>query len=166
MSIVFVVVMAVGALLVGREFRQAQERPGVQRLESQRRLGQFAAALAAYQGRHHDWPDNLFQVMKDQHLGFGANLVRGGGTYRYRKPGRDDGADRVVMWSDLPHQGVKAGEPWGGEGEVATSDHPPVSYVLTRDLRIEEVGLEAWRTRTGQAADSAAAPAPAPAPEH
>jgi hypothetical protein len=81
--------------------------------------------------------------MRDQHLGFGANLVRGGGTYHYRKPAADDAPDRPVMWSDTPHRAVLAGEPWGGEGGIATTDHPAVAFVLTRDLRVQELSVEA-----------------------
>jgi hypothetical protein len=137
-TLVMIVLFAAGALLVNREFTQAQERPSVQRLESRRRLVQFATAIEHYRASHQAWPDTLFQLMKDQHLGFGANLVRGAGTYRYRRPEADDAPDRPVMWSDQPHRAVLAGEPWGGEGDIATRDHPAVAFVLTRDLRVEE----------------------------
>ncbi len=150
MILVLVVVLAAGAMLVNREFKQAQERPSVQRLESQRRLRQFAAALDAYRTQHRAWPDQLFQLMKDQRMGFGANLVRGGGSYRYHRPSAADAGDRLVMWSDMPHRGIAAGEPWGGEGGIAITGHPPVGYVLTKDLSVLELPLDDWKRRTGQ----------------
>ncbi len=147
LTIALLLVLGLGTLLVNREFREAAARPAVQRLESQRRLRQFSDALTAYRQQHAAWPDSLFSLMKDQHLRFGSNLVRGGGTYLYREPPADAPADYVVMWSEIAHAGARIGEPWGGRGEVATAEHPPVSYVVTVSLRVEELDVDSWRRR-------------------
>jgi hypothetical protein len=145
--LITLVLIGGGALLVNREFRDAQQRPAVQRLDSQRRLCQFAAAIAAYRDRHHAWPDRLLSLVHDQRLGFGANLVRGGGSYRYRPPPAGAREDAVVMWSESMHRAVRAGEAWGAEGEVAARDQPAVSYVLNAALAVEELDAAAWRQR-------------------
>lgn len=146
-AVVMLVVVAAGTMLVHRSLRVAQERPAVQRLESQSRLKQFAAALAAYREHHQAWPTSLAVLIRDAHLGLGANAVRGGGVYRYRRPPADAGGDYVVMWSETNHAGVSRGELWGGEGQVADHDIPPVAYILDADLRVEELGLDEFARR-------------------
>jgi type II secretory pathway pseudopilin PulG len=151
--LVALVVLAAGVLLVHQNLRTAQERPTVQRQVSRQRLQQFAEALGAYRQAHGAWPDSLLQVVREARLGFGANAVRGAGIYRYRKPPAGTADDYVVMWSDTNHAGVKAGQPWGGEGQVAAADVPPVAYILNAGLKVEELGLDEFVRR---------APAPTP----
>jgi hypothetical protein len=135
-TVVFVLIMAVGALVVHREFRNAQERPALQRELSEMRLRQFATAIAAYRERHQAWPDTLFTLMKDARLPFGAHAVRGTGLYGYRPPPPGSSGDFLIMASSGFHAGIRADEPWDGPGAMAASDLPPVAYVLTADLRI------------------------------
>lgn len=162
-TVVFAVIMGVGALMVYRSFRTAEERPAVQRQLSEVRLRQFAEAIAVYRSRHGAWPENLFQLMRDAKLPFGANAVRGGGLYTYRAPppGADD--DTVVMASDRCHAAVRAGEPWGGQGERATQDIPAVAYVLTLDGKIQAVSVEERDRRWKPAPGAPASTPPAPA---
>jgi hypothetical protein len=146
-AVVLLLVVAAGAMVVNRSLRVAQERPAVQRLESQSRLRQFAAAIAAYRDHHGAWPSSLAVVIRDAHLGLGANAVRGGGVYRYRCPPADAGGGYVVMWSELNHAGIKRGEPWGGEGQVADRDIPAVAYILDANLNVEELDLDEFARR-------------------
>jgi hypothetical protein len=146
-AVIMLLVVAAGALLVHRSLRVAQERPAVQRLESQSRLRQFAAAFATYRERHGEWPPSLAVLVREAHLGLGANAVRGGGVYRYRRPPADAPGSYVVMWSGTNHAGVGRGEPWGGEGQVADHDIPPVAYVLDAALQVEELTIEEFTRR-------------------
>ncbi|HYE04736.1 MAG TPA: hypothetical protein VEL07_04365 [Planctomycetota bacterium] len=142
-TIVFVLIMAFGAVIVAREFRGALTRPAVQRLEHQRTLAALAAALKDYRADHRAWPDTLFQLLKhSQELGLGAN--RG---YQYRKPA-GDAPDEIVISSQAFHPAVPAGQPWGGEGDLAPVDVPAVAYVVTADLVVRELPLDEARRRS------------------
>lgn len=136
-TVIFIVIMAVGALVMQQEFRAAQDRPAMQRELSQLRLSQFATAIAHYRERHGTWPGNLFQIMQEGKLSLSAHAVRGCGLYRYRPPPSNAGDDYVIMASDGFHAGTSAGKPWGGQGEVASKDIPPLAYVLTAGGQIE-----------------------------
>jgi hypothetical protein len=58
------------------------------------------------------------------------------------------------VWSDRPHDGVKAGEPWGGEGRHADHDVPPVAYVITADCTVRELAPDDWARRIPVAASA------------
>ncbi|MBA3847924.1 MAG: hypothetical protein H0X45_14945 [Planctomycetes bacterium] len=136
-TIVFVLILAFGAVIVAREFRGALARPAVQRLEHQRTLATLAEALKDYRADQHAWPDTLFQLLKHSpELGLGAN--RG---YQYRKPD-SDAADQIIISSEAFHPAVPAGQPWGAEGELATAEVPAVAYVVTADLVVHELPLD------------------------
>lgn len=159
-SVMFALVMGVGAVVVYNEFRAAELRPAVQRQLSELRLKQFAEAIATYRTRHGAWPENLYLLMRDAKLPFGANTVRGGGVYGYRPPAAGAADDTVVMASDRCHDAVRAGEPWGAEGQVADRDIPAVAYVLTLGGKVEAVS-DAERQRRwkpAQGTPPAAAP--------
>ncbi len=161
-AIILLVVLAAGAVLVQHEMKTATERPAVQRKLSQSRLAQLAAALIAYREANKVWPDTTAQLLRAAHLPATATLVRGAGIYRYRRPADGASPDTVVMWSDRPHDGVKAGEPWGGEGQHAEHDVPPVAYVITADCTVREL-VPADRARLiPTAADGPPANGPAP----
>lgn len=159
-TVVFSIIMGVGALMVYRSFRSAEERPAVQRQLSEMRLQQFAEAIAVYRSRHGAWPANLFQLMRDAKLPFGANAVRGGGLYAYRPPPPGASDDTVVMASDRCHAAVGAGAPWGGEGQVAAQDIPAVTYVLTAGGRVEALSEAERDRRWKPATGTPTAPAP------
>lgn len=163
LTVIFLAVLAAGALLVQQEMKTATERPAVQRQLSHSRLTQLAAALTAYRETHKVWPDNTAQLLRAAHLPPTATLVRGAGTYRYRKPAAGAPPETIVVWSDRPHDGVKAGEPWGGEGQRAERDVPPVAYVVTADAQVRELAPEEWSRRIPLPASSAPAPADPPA---
>ena len=146
-AILMLAVLAAGAMLVNRSLRSATERPAVQRLASQARLKEFAAALQAYRDHHQAWPDGLGQLLKDAHLGIMAPAVRGAGVYRYRRPPADAPPDYVVMWSDTNHAGIARGEPWGAAGEVAKDDVPPIAYVLTAGGEVDGLDEAAFKRR-------------------
>jgi hypothetical protein len=147
LAIILLAILGAGALLVNREMRDAQARPAVQRQLSQSRLAQFAEALKAYRDAHQAWPESMAQLLREAKLPPTSTAVRGAGVYRYRKPSGPVPPDLVVMWSDRPHDGIKAGEPWGGEGGIATTDVPPVAYVLNGALEIEALSPETWAKR-------------------
>ncbi|HEX3133025.1 MAG TPA: hypothetical protein VHX44_05510, partial [Planctomycetota bacterium] len=128
LAIIMLAIIAGGALMVNREMRDAQARPAVQRALSQTRLTQFAEALRQYQVDHHTWPDTMPQLLRAANLPTTGIMVRGAGIYRYRKPTADAAKDALVMWSDRPHDGVAAGESWGGENQVTDKAVPPVAY--------------------------------------
>lgn len=151
-AVLMLAVLAGGALLVNRSLRSATERPAVQRLASQARLKEFAAALQAYRDHHHAWPDGLGELLKDAHLGMMAPVVRGAGVYRYRRPPAEAPPDYVVMWSDTNHAGIARGEPWGAVGEIAKEPVPPIAYVLTAGGEVEALDEADFKLR---------APAPA-----
>ncbi len=142
-TIVFVLILAFGAVIVAREFRGALARPAVQRLEHQRTLATLVEALKDYRTDEHAWPDTLFQLLKhSQELGLGAN--RG---YEYRKP-VGDAPDQIVISSQAFHPAVPAGQPWGAEGELAPDEVPAVAYVVTADLVVRELPLDEARHRS------------------
>lgn len=158
LTVIFLAVLAAGALLVQQEMKTATERPAVQRQLSHSRLTQLAAALTAYREAHKTWPDTTAQLLRAAHLPPTATLVRGAGTYRYRKPAEGAAPEAIVVWSDRPHDGVKAGEPWGGEGQHAERDVPPVAYVITADAQVRELAPDDWSRRIPLPASSAPAP--------
>lgn len=166
LAIILLAVVALGALLVNREMRQAQSRHAVQRQMSQARLAQFAEALKQYRASYHAWPDTTAQLLRAGGLPPTSTMVRGAGIYRYRKPAADAAADALVMWSDRPHDGVAIGEPWGAEGQVADKPVPPVAYVLTSALEIQSLSPEDWAKRkpADQIGPEATPTAPTPAP--
>ena len=136
-SVLMLAVVALGAVLVHHELRSAQERPAVQRQLSRTRLDQIAAALKAYREQHAAWPDTIVPALHEAKLPLTTTLVRGAGVYRYRKPAADAAPGQVVVWSETLHEGIAKGQPWGGEGQVAEADVPPVGYVITTELTIE-----------------------------
>jgi len=147
LAIILLAIIAGGALMVNREMRNAQARPAVQRALSQARLAQFADALKQYQTVHHTWPDTTPQLLRAANLPTSGTLVRGAGIYRYRKPTIDAAPDALVMWSDRPHDGVAAGEPWGGENQVTDKAIPPIAYALTVGLEVIALSPEEWAKR-------------------
>ena len=147
LAIIMLAIIAGGAMMVNREMRDAQARPAVQRALSQTRLAQFAEALKQYQSVHHSWPDTTPQLLRAASLPTTGTMVRGAGIYRYRKPVADAAKDALVMWSDRPHDGVAAGERWGGENQVTDKAVPPVAYVLTVALEVLALTPEEWATR-------------------
>ena len=162
LAIILLAIIAAGALLVNREMRDATARPAVQRQLSQARLAQFADALRQYQADHLTWPDTMPQLLRAAKLPANSTLVRGAGIYRYRKPGADAPRDTVVMWSDRPHDGVAAGEPWGAENQVTDQAVPPTAYALTAGLEVVALSPAEWSARK-PADDGAAAEQPTPA---
>lgn len=162
-AIVLLVIIAVGALLVNREMREAQARHSVQRQMSQARLAQFAEALKHYRVAFQTWPDTTAQLLRAGHLPATSTMVRGAGIYRYRKPPQNATADALVMWSDRPHDGVAVGEAWGAEGQKAEQAVPPIAYVLTSALEIQGLSPDEWAKRK-PADESTPTPSPNPAP--
>lgn len=147
LAIILLAIIAAGALMVNREMRDATARPAVQRQLSQARLAQFAEALKQYQADHHAWPDTTPQLLRAAKLPATSTMVRGAGIYRYRKPAADASKDALVMWSDRPHDGIAAGEPWGGENQVTDKAIPPAAYVLTVGLEVVALPPDEWAKR-------------------
>jgi hypothetical protein len=144
LALVLLAVLAAGAVMVQHEMKSATERPAVQRQLSQTRLGQLAAALGTYRKANHEWPDTMGRLLRAANLAPTAALVRGAGTYHYRAPAADAPPGTVVVWSDRLHAGIKAGEPWGAEGQHAEHDIDPVGYVITVDGRVHEWDQAEW----------------------
>ncbi len=130
-----VFVLAGGALLVARRLHQALDNPLVQRLETQRRLRQFAEALHQYQDRHQTWPDNLFQLMRDAKLPLGLNVAPGAGVLRYARP---TASGAVVLVSEGWHRALRRGDILDDAGTKAAADSPAVRYLLGDDLVVFE----------------------------
>lgn len=147
LAIILLAILAAGALLVNRELRDATARPAVQRQLSQARLAQFAEAIRHYQADHRTWPDTTQQLLRAANMPPTSTMVRGAGLYRYRKPAVDAPKDTLVMWSDRPHDGVAAGEPWGGENQVADKAVPAIAYALTAGLEVVALSPEEWAAR-------------------
>ncbi len=147
LAIILLVIVAVGALMVNREMRDAQARHAVQRQMSQARLAQFAEALKHYRVAFQTWPDTTAQLLRAGNLPATSTMVRGAGIYRYRKPATNAATDALVMWSDRPHDGVAVGEPWGAEGQKAEQPVPPIAYVLTLALEIQGISPDEWAKR-------------------
>ncbi|MBA3699319.1 MAG: hypothetical protein H0W78_10740 [Planctomycetes bacterium] len=162
LAVILLAIIAAGALMVNREMRDATARPAVQRQLSQARLAQFAEALRQYQGEHHTWPDTTAQLLRAGKLPATSTMVRGAGIYRYRKPAAAGPADTLVMWSDRPHDGVAAGESWGGEGQVTDKAVPPTAYALTAGLEVVALSPEEWAKR--KPTEEIAQPEPPAAP--
>ena len=135
-AFILLAVLALGAVLVAREFRQVMTQPAVQRGIHRHALEQMAEALRSYRRDQHAWPDNLLKLFKQQGLNLGANH-----GYSYRKPPADAADDYVVMWSDAWLPGAKQGDPWT-ETQRAERDIPPVAYALDAALRIQELSLD------------------------
>ena len=147
LAIILLAIIAGGALMVNREMRDATARPAVQRQLSQARLAQFAEALKQYQADHQTWPDTTQQLLRAAKMPTTSIMVRGAGIYRYRKPAADAPKDFLVMWSDRPHDGVAAGEPWGGENQLTDKAIPPLAYALTAGLEVVTLSPEDWAKR-------------------
>lgn len=147
LAIILLAIIAAGALMVNREMRDATARPAVQRQLSQARLAQFAEALKQYQADHQTWPDTTQQLLRAGKFPATSTMVRGAGIYRYRKPAADAAKDSLVMWSDRPHDGVAAGEPWGGENQVTDQAVPPTAYALTAGLEVVALSPDDWAKR-------------------
>ena len=169
LAIILLAIIAGGALMVNREMRDATARPAVQRQLSQARLAQLAEALKQYQADHQTWPDTTQQLLRAGKFPTTSIMVRGAGIYRYRKPAADAPKDALVMWSDRPHDGVVAGESWGGENQVTDKAVPPTAYALTAGLEVVALSPEEWAKR--KPAEEAAKPeapatpgTPTPAP--
>jgi len=162
LAIILLAIIAAGALMVNREMRDATARPAVQRQLSQVRLAQFAEALKQYQADYQKWPDSTPQLLRAGKLPATSTMVRGAGIYRYRKPAADAPTDTLVMWSDRPHDGVAAGEPWGGENQVTDKSMPPTAYALTAGLEVVALSPEDWAKR--KPAEEIAKPEPLAAP--
>lgn len=158
LAVILLAIIAAGALLVNREMRDAQERPAVQRQLSQARLAQFAEALKQYRADHQSWPDTTTQLLRAAKMPQTSTLVRGAGIYRYRKPDADAAPDSLVMWSDRMHDGVAAGEPWGGEGQKTDKAIPPAGYALTVALEVVTLTQDDWIKRTPKAESRAMEP--------
>jgi hypothetical protein len=162
-GLVVLVTVAFGFALVNHQLQAARERPAVQRIESYKRLQQLALALRKYHSVHQGaWPDHLLDMLREQRLGLGFNLVRGAGVYQYRKPPAAAPGDWIIMWSDANHAGVPKGAPFGAAGEVALADIPPIAYVLRVDLTVDELSLEQLDQRLSAALPAAPPAAPAP----
>ncbi len=132
---ILVLIMAGGAVVVARRMHQAIDNPLVQRLETQRRLRQFADALHQYQSRHLAWPDNLFQLMRDAKLPLGLNVAPGAGVLRFARP---TASGAVVMVSEGWHRPLRRGEVLDEAGTKAAADSPAVRYLLGDDLLVHE----------------------------
>jgi hypothetical protein len=144
---------AVGTALVNHNLEAARERPSVQRIDSINRLRRFALGFRAFLATHSgQWPERLVDVMREQRMPLGSNLVKGAGLYLYRRPGHNVPADWIVMWSETNHAAVPKGHQWGAEGEVASKDVPGVAYVLNASLQVEELTLEEFAKRSPSAA--------------
>ena len=142
-GLIVLVTVAVGFALVDRRLQAARERPAVQRIESVKRLQQLAIFFRGYHSVHHGaWPERVGDMLREQHIGQGATLVRGAGIYQYRKPPAGAPGDWIIMWSETNHAGVAQGAPFGATGEVALKDIPPIAYVLRKDLTVDELTLE------------------------
>jgi hypothetical protein len=139
---VLVALFGIGAILVAREFRTALSSPAGVRLASEQRLRNLAAALAAYRAQHRAWPENQLQLLRDRDLRIPA--VAG---VRYRRPAAGAGPDTVVLWREEPLPAVARGEPWGGDGQPASEDHPSVGHVVTADLRFHALPAADFRRR-------------------
>jgi type II secretory pathway pseudopilin PulG len=159
LAVILLAIIAAGALLVNREMREAQERPAVQRQLSQARLAQFAEALRQYRTEHQTWPDTTAQLLRAAKLPQTSTLVRGAGLYRYRKPPADAAPETLVMWSERVHDGVAAGQPWGGEGQLADQPIPPAAYAITTALEVVTLTPEEWAKRKPPEESRAAEPA-------
>jgi type II secretory pathway pseudopilin PulG len=161
LAIILLAIIAAGALMVNREMRDATARPAVQRQLSQARLAQFAEALKHYRTEHQTWPDTTQQLLRAGKFPATSTMIRGAGIYRYRKPAADAPSDTLVMWSDRPHDGVAAGEPWGAENQITDTAIPATAYALTAGLEVVALSPEEWAKR--KPAEEAAMPAtPAP----
>ncbi len=146
-AIILLGVIAFGAIMVNREMKEAQARPAVQRQLSKTRLTDFINAIKLHQAEHKTWPENMKAILNAAKLPVMSTAVRGAGIYRYRRPAESDPDNAIIIWSDRPYDGVAAGEPYGGEGEVAKEAIPPAAYVVTKALVIEIISPEEWSKR-------------------
>jgi hypothetical protein len=161
-QIVAVVTLAVliwGAFTVASTFRQRQENPAVQRLDSQRVLRAYAAALAVYRQDHAAWPDDIRQLWDHPRFSevsglaitkvkrvLAGHLVTGGGFYQYRPPRQGDGQE-LVMASPRAHDAVAAGELFGEAGARAETAIPAVHFALDSQLQLRSLSDEEQRLR-------------------
>jgi hypothetical protein len=147
LAILLLGIIALGAIMVNRSMEEAQARPAVQRQLSQVRLAELVAAIQQYQAAHQVWPDKIKQILHEARLPVTSTAIRGAGIYRYQRPSDADPPDTIIIWSDRPYDGVAIGEPYGGEGEVATEAIPPLAYVVTKALTIETLSPDDWAKR-------------------
>jgi hypothetical protein len=147
LSLIFIGIVALASLLVNREMNEAQARPAVQRQLSQARLTRFIEAIQLYRAEHHQWPANMRDILRAGKLPLSSTAVRGAGIYRYQPPLANAADSVIIMWSDRPYDPIKKGEPYGGEGQFAEQDIPPIAYVVNAALQIEQLSPEEWAKR-------------------
>lgn len=143
-AFVFLAIMALGAVVVARQFRTVQKSPYFQRRDAQRKLRTLAEALAAYRADHRAWPDQLFQLSRDRGLPLGAAA-----GLNYRRPPPGAGGDVLVVVPDLVQPAVRVGDELDG-GRRAETDLPAVAYVLTADGSVVELGEAEFRRRSAR----------------
>jgi hypothetical protein len=168
LSLIFIGIIALASLLVNREMNEAQARPAVQRQLSQTRLTQFIDAIKLYRNQHQQWPANMRDILRAGQLPLSSTAVRGAGVYRYQppseslseQPGEPAPANTIIVWSDRPYDPIKKGEPFGGEGQIAEHDIPPLAYVINAALEIEHLSPEEWAKRIPKTASAAPNDAP------
>jgi len=123
---VFLMVMALGAIVIAHQFRTKLTTPAGLRILSEQRLRHLHTALLAYRETHHVWPDSRLSLLRDRRLSIAAAAGQG-----YRRPDEGAPADTVVLWREQILPGAKAGEPWAGPEHPAPQDIPAIGHAIT-----------------------------------
>lgn len=133
---VFLMIMAVGAIFVARQFRTRLTSPAGLRVASEQRLKNLHAAVLAYHADHQAWPDSRLSLLRDRHLSIAAAA-----GIAYLPPASASPAETVIFWREKTLPGAAIGEPWAGSDKPATTAMPAIGHAITLGgelLRIPE----------------------------
>lgn len=131
---VFLMVMALGAIVVAHQFRTKLTTPAGLRILSEQRLRHLHTALLAYQEAHGTWPDSRLTLLRDRRLSIAAAAGQG-----YRQPEAGASSDTVVLWREQILPGARAGEPWAGPDHPASDHIPAIGHALTAGGELLEI---------------------------
>ncbi len=123
---VFLMIMAVGAIFVARQFRTRLTSPAGLRLASEQRLKNLHAAMLAYRADHQAWPDSRLSLLRDRHLSIAAAA-----GIAYHQPASAAPHETVVFWREQVLPGAAIGEPWAGFEKPATTAMPAIGHAMT-----------------------------------
>ncbi len=150
---VFLMIIALGAIVVAQQFRRSLTTPAGLRVLSEQRLRNLHAAVHAYRDQHGIWPDSRLSLLRDRRLGLPAAAGIG-----YRPPEPDAVDTVVIFWREHVLPGAKAGDAWAGPDQPAPRDIPAIGHAITLAGTLQEIPaaefpqlLAAWTSTAGEA---------------
>ncbi len=142
---VFLMIMAIGAIFVARQFRSRLTSPAGLRVASEQRLKNLHTAMLAYHTDHQAWPDSRLSLMRDRHLSIGAAA-----GIAYQAPAAAAPLETVVFWREQILPGAAIGEPWAGSDKPATIAMPAIGHAMTLGGELLRIPENEFSQRTAE----------------